>query len=52
MNTSSENIVCVHRVTKKKVFGQLMLAVVSVPPSWQTKGVDHDGGLPQIQLLT
>ena len=27
MNTSSENIVCVHRVTKKKVFKQLTLAV-------------------------
>ena len=27
MNTSTENIVCVHRVTKKKVFEQLMLAV-------------------------
>ena len=27
MNTSTDNIVCVHRVTKKKVFEQLMLAV-------------------------
>ena len=27
MNTSIENIVCVHRVTKKRVFEQLMSAV-------------------------
>ena len=28
MNTGTDNIVCVHRVTKKKVFEQLMLASV------------------------
>ena len=29
MNTSIENIVCVHRVTKKKVFEQLTLVACS-----------------------